>query len=135
MKLNIILIFLFFRPQKQKKTLFLGLILRFSNLNVLHKGLLMQDWVFRLGWSTSKTTTNIKQLLFMSWLINKDPNQCEICLNNFSSKRALNNHIQYVHEGKISIKSKKECPDKPFKCDTCESTFSRKTNLETNRLN
>ena len=46
MKLNIIFIFW---PRKQKKTLFLGLILRFSNLNVLHKGLLMQDWVFRLG--------------------------------------------------------------------------------------
>jgi hypothetical protein len=32
-----------------KKQVFLGLILRFSNLNVLHKGLLLQDWVFRLG--------------------------------------------------------------------------------------
>ena len=31
-----------------KKLVFLGLR-RFSNLNVLHKGLLMQDWVFRLG--------------------------------------------------------------------------------------
>ena len=39
----------YFWPRKHKKTLFLGLILRFSNLNVLHKGLLMQDWVFRLG--------------------------------------------------------------------------------------
>ena len=29
------------------KTVFLGLILRFSNLNVI--GLLLQDWVFRLG--------------------------------------------------------------------------------------
>ena len=35
--------------KKLKKLVFLGLILRFSNLNVLHKGLLMQDWVFRLG--------------------------------------------------------------------------------------
>ena len=35
--------------EKVEKTGFLGLILRFSNLNVLHKGLLMQDWVFRLG--------------------------------------------------------------------------------------
>ena len=33
-----------------KKLGFLGLILRLSNLNVLHKGLLMQDWVFRLGY-------------------------------------------------------------------------------------
>ena len=44
--------FLFFKfsePEKVKKTFFLGLILRFSNLNVLHKGLLLQDWVFRLG--------------------------------------------------------------------------------------
>ena len=32
-----------------KKPVFLGLILRFSNLNVLHKGLLLQDWVFGLG--------------------------------------------------------------------------------------
>ena len=35
--------------EKVEKTVFLGLILRFSNLNVLHKGILMQDWVFRLG--------------------------------------------------------------------------------------
>ena len=49
MKLHIIYIFYFFDPENRKKTLFLGLILRFSNLNVLHKGLLMQDWVFRLG--------------------------------------------------------------------------------------
>ena len=34
-----------------EKTVFLGLILRFSNLNVLHKGLLLQDWVFRLGYN------------------------------------------------------------------------------------
>ena len=33
-----------FWPRKHKKIFFLGLILRFSNLNVLHKGLLMQDW-------------------------------------------------------------------------------------------
>ena len=32
--------------EKVEKLGFLGLILRFSNLNVLHKGLLMQDWVF-----------------------------------------------------------------------------------------
>ena len=37
--------------EKVEKTVFLGLILRFSNLNVLHKGLLMQDWVFRLGYT------------------------------------------------------------------------------------
>jgi hypothetical protein len=42
-------IWFFFRPRKHKKLFFLGLLLRFSNLNVLHKGLLMQDWVFRLG--------------------------------------------------------------------------------------
>ena len=43
------LFFIFLTPKIEKKTLFLGLILRFSNLNVLLKGLLMQDWVFRLG--------------------------------------------------------------------------------------
>ena len=32
------------------KTAFLGLH-RFSSLNVLHKGFLLQDWVFRLGWN------------------------------------------------------------------------------------
>ena len=37
----------FFLPQKNWKKL-LGLR-KFSNLNVLHKGLLIQDWVFRLG--------------------------------------------------------------------------------------
>ena len=35
-------------PKTWKNSFFLGLR-RFSNLNVLHKGLLMQDWVFRLG--------------------------------------------------------------------------------------
>ena len=49
MKLNMIFVFLFSWPWKQKNSFFLGLILKFSNLNVLHKGLLMQDWVFRLG--------------------------------------------------------------------------------------
>ena len=39
----------FFLKKKLKNQVFLGLILRFSNLNVLHKGLLLQDWVFRLG--------------------------------------------------------------------------------------
>ena len=34
---------------KTEKIFFSGIILRFSNLNILHKGLLMQDWVFRLG--------------------------------------------------------------------------------------
>ena len=38
-----------FDPENIKNSFFLGLILRFSNLNVLHKGLLLQDWVFRLG--------------------------------------------------------------------------------------
>ena len=41
--------------KKLKKQVFLGLILRFSNLNVLHKGLLLQDWVFRLGIVVNKT--------------------------------------------------------------------------------
>ena len=43
--IRIVVVFL----KKVEKTGFLGLILRFSNLNVLHKGLLLQDWVFRLG--------------------------------------------------------------------------------------
>ena len=50
-------IFFFFywkNLKKLKKLVFLGLILRFSNLNVLHKGLLMQDWVFRLGFKLNK---------------------------------------------------------------------------------
>ena len=46
MKLNIIFDFDFFDPENIKKLSFFGLILRFSNLNVLHKGFLMQDWVF-----------------------------------------------------------------------------------------
>ena len=40
--------------EKVEKTVFLGLILRFSNLNVLHKGVLLQDWVFRLGHNNYK---------------------------------------------------------------------------------
>ena len=44
-------------PKNMKKLFFLWLR-RFSNLNVLHTGLLMQDWVFRLGipWSHHKPT-------------------------------------------------------------------------------
>ena len=42
----------FFQILKKKyfwvKTIFLGLR-KFSNLNLIHKGLLLQDWVFRLG--------------------------------------------------------------------------------------
>ena len=41
---------IFFDPENIKKLFFPGLILRFSNLKVLHKGLLMQDWIFRLGY-------------------------------------------------------------------------------------
>ena len=49
-KMAFIYIFFFFLNfEKVEKTVFLGLILRFSNLNVLHKDLLLQDWVFRLG--------------------------------------------------------------------------------------
>ena len=44
------IIFFFLKKfEKVEKTVFLGLILRFPNLNVLPKGLLLQDWVFRLG--------------------------------------------------------------------------------------
>ena len=43
------IIFFLKKFEKFEKTVFLGLILRFSNLNVLHKGLLLQDWVFGLG--------------------------------------------------------------------------------------
>ena len=47
-------IFFFLKKfEKVEKTVFLGLILRFSNLNVLHRGLLMQDWGFRLGMEPS----------------------------------------------------------------------------------
>ena len=38
------------------KSFFLGLR-RFSNMNVLHKGLLLQDWVFRLGLASNKILT------------------------------------------------------------------------------
>ena len=43
--------FFFFlkKLEKVEKTVFLGIILRFTNVNVLHKGLLLQDWVFTLG--------------------------------------------------------------------------------------
>ena len=34
---------------------------KFSNLSVLHKGLLMQDWVFRLGFSTNSICLLIYQ--------------------------------------------------------------------------
>ena len=50
--------------EKVEKTVFLGLILRFSNLNVLHKGLLMQDWVFRLGFKQKKQYKSFHSTLF-----------------------------------------------------------------------
>ena len=74
MKLNTIFIFLFFWPQKNKETPFLGLILRFSNLNVLHKGLLMQDWVFRLG------CRQMKSLNFTNWSNGEVSKSAEIWL-------------------------------------------------------
>ena len=49
-----IIFFFLNKVEKVEKTVFLGLILRFSNLNVLHKGLLMQDWVFRLGFQINE---------------------------------------------------------------------------------
>ena len=60
--------FLFVWPRKQKKLFFLGLILRFSNLNVLHKGLLMQDWVFRLGLEPNFITLGLLLLALHSTL-------------------------------------------------------------------
>ena len=58
MKLYIVFFLIFLTP-KTEKTLFWGLILRFLNLNVLHKGLLMQDWVFRLGIYSSHSVANV----------------------------------------------------------------------------
>ena len=46
--LNTFLIFFLSNIFSHEKTVFLGLH-KFSNLNILHKDLLMQDWVFRLG--------------------------------------------------------------------------------------
>ena len=43
-------IFFFLKKfEKVEKTGFFRANTQISNLNVLHKGLLMQDWVFRLG--------------------------------------------------------------------------------------
>ena len=41
--------FLLKKFEKVEKTGFFRANTQISNLNVLHKGLLMQDWVFRLG--------------------------------------------------------------------------------------
>ena len=46
------MIFFFFllkKFEKVEKTVFFRANTQISNLNVLHKGNLMQDWVFRLG--------------------------------------------------------------------------------------
>ena len=46
------IIFYFFflkKVEKVEKTVFFRANSQISNLNVLHKGLLLQDWVFRLG--------------------------------------------------------------------------------------
>ena len=47
--------FLIFWTQKSEKTGFFRANTQISNLNVLHKGLLLQDWVFRLGILVNKT--------------------------------------------------------------------------------
>ena len=41
-------LFISFSISFEIKLVFLGLP-TFSNMNVLHKGLLLQDWVFKLG--------------------------------------------------------------------------------------
>ena len=48
-----IIFFIFFieKFEKFEKTGFFRANTQISNLNVLYKGLLMQDWVFRLGWA------------------------------------------------------------------------------------
>ena len=60
--------------------IFLGLQ-RFSNLNVLHKGLLMQDWVFRLGLyqKSSKNYQPVSEFLVgKSWMNLMNPqNSCK----------------------------------------------------------
>ena len=48
MKLNFFFFYFFFDPENMKKLGFFRLR-KFLNLNVLHKGRLMQDWVFILG--------------------------------------------------------------------------------------
>ena len=40
---------------------------QFSNLYVLNKGLLLQDWVFRLGSRPNKYMTNLKNIDCLNW--------------------------------------------------------------------
>ena len=50
----IFFIFLLKKFERVEKTVFFRANTQISNLNVLHKGLLMQDWVFRLGFQINE---------------------------------------------------------------------------------
>jgi len=49
---------------------------------------------------------------------NKEESRCEICNKNYSSNRALKEHIEFVHEA-----------DNPHKCTMCKSSFAIKGRL------
>ena len=54
----------------------------------------------------------------LPWYLQDTPFKCDQCVNCFSSKRNLLNHIEAVHEGK-----------KPFVCANCNAKYSQKHSL------
>ena len=67
-------IYLLKKFEKVEKTGFFRANTQISNLNVLHKGLLMQDWVFRLG----------DVCLFVFWKKLKTPKRHYLTFRSFS---------------------------------------------------
>ena len=71
---------------------FPGLVIKFSNLNLLHKCTLIQDWVFRLGlsdWNSRTLAISQKFLIFwlhfLVWII----------LWTLWSSKKCGNHLRY----------------------------------------
>ena len=60
--------FLIFWTRKSEKTGFFRANTQISNLDVLHKGLLLQDWVFRLGLYTYFQVSNHESLTKVEWI-------------------------------------------------------------------
>ena len=67
------IIFFFFieKFEKFEKTGFFRANTQISNLNVLHKGFLLQDWVIRLG--------SVRKKWFLAWKIELLSTNCLFC--------------------------------------------------------
>ena len=100
------IIFYFFLLKKLKKLFFLGLILRYSKLNVQHKGVLMQDWVFRLGLYLFQALSSLGSLISLYFLLQSIVLHCKFLSSmtiltyasfNYNTRAALTNCSRVAH--------------------------------------